>query len=104
MVRILTMIVTILAVIISAPACAQDTPTTRYGATNLAANVVDIAVEALAKDDGGPKWQELDRRLSKLFGNETKDGDEAVVILMSFYIGESTAEELHENLLNRGPR
>jgi hypothetical protein len=104
MVRIPTMIVTIFAVIISAPACAQNAPTSGNVATDLAANVVDIAVEALAKDDGSPKWQELDRRLSKLFGNKTKDGDEAVVILMSFYIGESTAEELHENLLSRGPR
>jgi hypothetical protein len=100
--RSLIMIVAVLCVMFTISACAQDT--SMGSATALAANVIDIAVEAFAKDDGGPKWQELDRRLGKLFDNRTKAGDEAVVILMSFYIGEYTGEELHENLLSRGPR
>jgi len=71
----------------------------------LAAHVVDAGVEALGgPDDGGPSWQELEKRLEKLYSNPSKEADEAIVILMSFYLGEHNGEELYENLLSRGPR
>ena len=91
--------VAIFAIAFSAIACKR--PNT---AADLASNVVDIASEALLKDDGGPKWDELDRRLDALFANNTKEGDEAIVILTSFYLGEHEGEEVEENLLRRGPR
>jgi len=68
--------------------------------TALAAHVIDAAPRALATDD----WNDLDTRLGALYNNPSKDADEAVVILMSFYLGEHNGEELYENLLSRGPR
>jgi TonB family protein len=85
-------------------ACTRHKSHNPNTADDLAANVLDIAAQALLKDDGGPKWDELDRRLDVLFANYTKEGDEATVILMSFYLGEHEGEELDENLLSRGPR
>lgn len=73
-------------------------------AYDMAAKVVDIGAQALERDDGGPKWQQLERRLQRLFADKTREADEAVVILMSFYLGEHNGEELEENLLDRGPR
>src|SRR5215469_189358 len=96
--------VTIVAIALSAIACERHKYHQPSTAADLAANVLDIAAEALLKDDGGPKWDELDRRLDVLFANNTKEGDEAIVILMSFYLGEHEGEELEENLLSRGPR
>jgi len=96
--------VTIFAVAFSAIACRGHKYHQPSTAADLAANVLDMAAEALLKDDGGPKWDELDRRLDALFANNTKEGDEAVVILTSFYLGEHEGEEVEENLLSRGPR
>ena len=104
MFRMLITIGAMTAVVFSAVACRRNSSSTGDIAADLAANVIDIGVEALARDDGGPKWQELDKRLDTLFGNNTKEGDEAIVILMSFYLGEHNGEELQENLLGRGPR
>ena len=104
MLRIPIIILAMTAVLFFALACRRHASSTGNIAADLAASVVDIGVEALARDDGGPKWQELDKRLDTLFGNNTKEGDEAVVILMSFYLGEHNGEELQENLLSRGPR
>ena len=98
---------TIVAIAFSAIACKRHKAHTPNTAPDLAANVVYIAAEALLRDDGGPKWDELDRRLDTLFANNTKEGDEAVVILMSFYLGEhegEEVEEVEENLVSRGPR
>jgi hypothetical protein len=94
----------IVAIAFSATACKSHTSHTANTAVDLAANILDIGAEALVKDDGGPKWDELDRRLDALFANNTKEADEAVVILMSFYLGEHEGEEVEENLLSRGPR
>ena len=66
----------------------------------LAAHVIDAAPRALATDD----WNDLETRLGALYNNPSKEADEAVVILMSFYLGEHNGEELYENLLSRGPR
>lgn len=49
-------------------------------------------------------FQQVERRLENLYANSSPQADEAVVILMSFYLGESNGEELYENLLSRGPR
>jgi hypothetical protein len=70
------------------------------GPTALAAHVIDAAPRALATED----WNDLDTRLGTLYSNPSKEADEAVVILMSFYLGEHNGEELYENLLSRGPR
>lgn len=51
-----------------------------------------------------PGERRLASSLEKLFANPTKEADEAVVILMSFYLGEDNGEELDENLRHRGPR
>lgn len=68
--------------------------------TAMAAHIIDAAPHALATED----WTELENRLGALYNNPSKDADEAVVILMSFYLGEHNGEELYENLLSRGPR
>lgn len=98
------MAVALFAIACSAIACRGHKYHQPNTATDLAANVVDMASEALLKDDGGPKWDELDRRLDVLFANNTKEADEAVVILVSFYLGEHECEEVDENLVSRGPR
>ena len=95
---------TITAIAFSAMACKRHTSHTPNTAADLAAHVVDAAAEALVRDGSGSKWDELDRRLGALFANQTKEGDEAIVILMSFYLGEHEGEEVEENLLSRGPR
>ena len=94
-------IIAMVAVAFAAVACRRRASHTGNTATDLAANVADMGAEALVRDDGGPKWDELDRRLDTLFCNNTKEGDEAVVILMSFYLGEHEGEEVEENLLSR---
>jgi hypothetical protein len=76
----------------------------RNAAQDLAARIADARVESLTKDEWGPEWQELDRRLDRLFANNTKEADEAIVILHSFYLGEHNGEEMRENLLRRGTR
>jgi hypothetical protein len=101
--KILVVVATI-ATAFSANSCRRHKYHEPSTAADLAANVLDIASEALLKDDGGPKWDELDRRLDALFANHTKEADEAVVILTSFYLGEHEGEEVEENLLSRGPR
>jgi len=68
--------------------------------TALAAHVIDAAPRALATED----WNDLETRLGTLYNNRSKEADEAVVILMSFYLGEHNGEELYENLISRGPR
>lgn len=68
--------------------------------TSLAAHIIEAAPRALATDD----WNDLDTRLGALYSNPSKEADEAVVILMSFYLGEHNGEELYENLISRGPR
>lgn len=68
--------------------------------TTLAAHIIDAAPRALATDD----WNDLETRLGALYNNPSKEADEAVVILMSFYLGEHNGEELYENLISRGPR
>jgi hypothetical protein len=73
-------------------------------AEEMAARVVDAAVEAFAGPDWGPKWDVLDERLGRVLSNQTKQADEAVVILASFYLGSHNGEELTENILSRGPR
>lgn len=70
----------------------------------MAARVIDAAVEAFAGRDWGPKWDVLDKRLGRVLSNQTKQADEAVVILASFYLGSHNGEELNENILSRGPR
>jgi TonB family protein len=69
-------------------------------ATAMAAHVIDAAPHAFATED----WADLENRLGALYNNPSKDADEAVVILMSFYLGEHNGEELYENLISRGPR
>lgn len=96
--------ITIVVIVFSAAACKRHTSHTANSAADIVANIVDVAAQALLRDDGGPKWDELDRRLDTLFSNNTKEGDEAVVILTSFYLGEHEGEEVEENLLSRGPR
>lgn len=73
-------------------------------AYDMAVGILEVGEEALAKDNGGPMWQEIDRRLHQLFDSNTKQADEAAVILMSFYLGEHNGEELRANLLKRGVR
>jgi hypothetical protein len=68
--------------------------------TALAVHIIDAAPRAFATDD----WNDLENRLNVLYNHPGKEADEAVVILMSFYLGEHNGEELYENLLSRGPR
>lgn len=53
--------------------------------------------------DGGTE-AELDRALDVLMHREGTAADEALVILMSFYLGESRDTDLWENVVSRGPR
>jgi hypothetical protein len=69
----------------------------------IAAHVLDSRVAALKPYDSGD-FEEVERRLAELYGKSSGQADEAVVILMSFYLGEHNGEELYENLLSRGPR
>jgi hypothetical protein len=78
--------------------------TSRKAAQDLAAKIVDACVKTITKYGQGPEWQELDRRLGRLFANNAKEADEAIVILHSFYLGEHNSEEMRDNLLERGTR
>jgi hypothetical protein len=90
-----------LAILISllALGCHHTAPE-KNAPTALAAHIIDAAPRAFATDD----WNDLENRLNALYNNPGKEADEAVVILMSFYLGEHNGEELYENLLSRGPR
>jgi hypothetical protein len=81
----------------------RASPPARSG-DEMAAKVIDAAVEAFTGPDRGPKWEVLDERLGRLLSNKTKQADKAVVILGSFYLGEHNGQELRENILSRGPR
>jgi hypothetical protein len=70
----------------------------------LAAHVLDARVHALKQNKPDAGFEEVERRLTRLYNNSSAEADEAVVILMSFYLGEHNGEELYENLLSRGPR
>jgi TonB family protein len=68
--------------------------------TAMATHIIDAAPHAFETED----WTDLENRLGALYNNQDKEADEAVVILMSFYVGEHNGEELYENLISRGPR
>ena len=52
----------------------------------------------------GSTEADLDRALDALFHRGDATADEALVILMNFYIGESRGTDLWENVVDRGPR
>jgi hypothetical protein len=99
-------IITVAAIGVSC-AClgySQTATVSEKSAVDLAANVLSARVEALRKNDFDPNSQEVEKRLAALYRNSSKEADEAIVILMNFYLGEHEGEELYENLLSRGPR
>jgi hypothetical protein len=63
-----------------------------------------LKAEEVRKTDDEAGWKEVEERLNELYGNSTAEADEAVIILMSFYLGEHNGEELSEDLMMRGPR
>lgn len=73
-------------------------------ATSLAEGVLNARRLTLVGAQVGAAWQEMQKGLDALFANPTPPADEAVVILMSFYLGEHYGEQLQENLLSRGVR
>lgn len=73
-------------------------------AADLAARVLDARVEQHNGNGSDRGSAEVEKRLAEVYGNPSKEADETVVILMSFYLGESNGEDLYENLLSRGPR
>jgi hypothetical protein len=102
--RRLVIIATAVGLLIGPSAFKLHASPPERSAEEMAAKVIDAAVEAFAGPDWGPKWDVLDDRLGRLLSNQTKQADEAVVILASFYLGEHNGEELDENILSRGPR
>jgi len=97
-----------LAALILAPVLAlhgsEASSTPRISAGELAGNVLRARVHAIKQNKPDASYDEVERRLEHLYGNSSAEADEAVVILMSFYLGEHNGEELYENLLSRGPR
>jgi hypothetical protein len=49
-------------------------------------------------------FYQIDEMTGELFRMKTKSSDEALVVLMSFYIGESTGEDLLHEITVRGKR
>jgi hypothetical protein len=100
----LPIIATAVIILVGSPVLKlRASPSGRSG-DEMAARVIDAAVEAFAGPNWGPKWDVLDDRLGSLLSNKTKQADKAVVILGSFYLGEHNGQELRENILSRGPR
>jgi TonB family protein len=89
----------VLALYASEPSSTPQTPP-----ETLATHVLDARVHALKQNKPDAGFEEVERRLTRLYNNSSSEADEAVVILMSFYLGEHNGEELYENLLSRGPR
>jgi len=77
----------------SDPAWALATPVLKLAC---ASRVTEGAVGSTEAD--------LDRALDALFHRGDATADEALVILMNFYIGESRGTDLWENVVDRGPR
>ena len=100
----LAIVATALVILVGSPILKLRASPPESSADEMAARVIDAAVEAFSGPDWGPKWDVLDARLGRLLSNQTRQADEAVVILESFYLGEHNGEELHENILSRGPR
>src|SRR5258705_10938982 len=92
-----------IAFALTASGCKRST-TTRISPSELAADVLDARLQALKQNKSDPPFEEVEKRLAELYRNSSPRADEAVVILMSFYLGEHNGEELYENLLSRGPR
>ena len=82
----------------------MKSPTVNGAANALATPILEARSATLKEADWGAHSQQLERRLNRLYHDTSKDADEAVTILMSFYLGEHNGEELYENLLSRGPR
>lgn len=93
----------IVALAFTVPGCHRSS-TPRTSPSELAAHVLDARVQARKENNSDPDFEEVERRLADLYGNSSGQADEAIVILMSFYLGEHNGEELYENLLSRGPR
>ena len=93
----------ILAAMLAMSGCKRS-PTSRISPSELAADVLDSRVKAVKQNSSDPPFEEVERRLADLYGNSGRQADEAIVILMSFYLGEHNGEELYDNLLSRGPR
>jgi TonB family protein len=93
----------ILVAILALSGCKRPS-TSGISPSGLAAEVLDARVKAVKQNSSDPPFEEVERRLADLYGNSSGQADEAIVILMSFYLGEHNGEELYENLLSRGPR
>jgi TonB family protein len=93
----------IIALALTVSGCKRSS-TSRISPSALDAHVLAAGVQALKQNNSDPNFEEVERRLADLYGNSSGQVDEAIVILMSFYLGEHNGEELYENLLSRGPR
>lgn len=101
--RALVSSVLVVGVACSLLAYSRTATASKKSAPDLVADVLDARIEALRKNDFDPNSQEVEKRLAGLYRNSSKEADEAIVILMNFYLGEHEGEERYENLLSRGP-
>lgn len=65
---------------------------------------LDARAQALGENESDASSQKVERRLATLYRNPSKDADEVIVVLVSFYLGEHKGEGSYENMLSRGPR
>ena len=74
-------------------------------AWTLAAPILKLACASRGSEGAVESTEaDLDRALETLFHREGAAVDEALVVLMNFYIGESRGTDLWENVVDRGSR
>ena len=68
--------------------------------------ILDVCRRAVATqgEHQNAAFLEAERLTGKLFQDKTKSSDEALVVLMNFYIGEATGEDLLHHVTVRGKR
>lgn len=98
------LLITATAIVFTGFGRGQQFSTSHDAPNDLAASILDARTDELKKEDFGSNSEEVERRLAVLYNNSSKNADEAVVLLMSFYLGEDNGEELYDNLLSRGIR
>lgn len=62
-----------------------------------------IQHQPIEESEGSPFWR-ASTLLGRLFANHTRPADEALVVLFSYYLGESNGEDLIAETVNRGRR
>jgi hypothetical protein len=98
----LILVITLALQITSAPATVVPPSDVRKSVTP----ILDLCArtEKTQADDHDEQVFEYGRMVGALFQTKTKSADEALVVLMDFYIGESLGDDLLHQVTKRGKR